>query len=390
MRLASALDAGIDGTTLAAGLHLGSFALIEEHPLPRCQAGIIVLAARALQLFLKKNARLNRLPDYVVVEGPLAGGHLGFGMDWARTTWPPSSPRSMQLPGAGAARHSADPGRRHLQRRRRGAVLCRPAPRRCRWRRASPSRRVRPARRGQAGIFQGRRGRHRGQPDLAHRLPDAHDQGSPASATASAPTARPTATCSTPTASAPTSTAWNREVAAHPRRARVSVMDKTCLCTHMRNFAIWTCGQTAWRLKDTSVQRGDGSYQLLSAEHVFRDYQFSTGRRSRCRSSRRQPAVSRQLRPQLRPIAASAACSAANPNVPAAARAAAACGSRWFGASARRRAGPRRRLRHSTDRGSPSAPDGCPPAPPTKTGHGSAAALSHTVMTMAAAARRHG
>ena len=71
--------------------------------------------------------------------------------------------------------------------------------------------------------------------------------------------------------------AWNREVAAHPEAKRVSVMDKTCLCTHMRNFAIWTCGQTAWRLKDTSVQRGDGSYQLLSAEHVFRDYQFSTG-----------------------------------------------------------------------------------------------------------------
>ena len=28
--------------------------------------------------------------------------------------------------------------------------------------------------------------------------------------------------------------------------------------------------------KDTTVQQADGSYQLLSAEHVFRDYQFST------------------------------------------------------------------------------------------------------------------
>ena len=44
----------------------------------------------------------------------------------------------------------------------------------------------------------------------------------------------------------------------------------------MRNFAIWTCGQTAWRLKDTSLRRPDGSYHLLSAEHVFKDYQFST------------------------------------------------------------------------------------------------------------------
>jgi len=54
------------------------------------------------------------------------------------------------------------------------------------------------------------------------------------------------------------------------------VWDKTCLCTHMRNFDIWTCGQTTSRLKDTTVQQADGSYQLLSAEHVFRDYQFST------------------------------------------------------------------------------------------------------------------
>jgi nitronate monooxygenase len=45
----------------------------------------------------------------------------------------------------------------------------------------------------------------------------------------------------------------------------------------MRNFDIWTCGQTAWRLKDTSRRLADGSYQLLSAEHVFKDYQFSTG-----------------------------------------------------------------------------------------------------------------
>jgi nitronate monooxygenase len=75
---------GIDGITLAAGLHLGSFALIESHPRFRdAKLGIIVSSLRALQLFLKKNARLNRLPDYVVVEGPLAGGHLGFGMDWA-------------------------------------------------------------------------------------------------------------------------------------------------------------------------------------------------------------------------------------------------------------------------------------------------------------------
>jgi nitronate monooxygenase len=71
-------------------------------------------------------------------------------------------------------------------------------------------------------------------------------------------------------------TSYNRELAAHPGEKRFSVTDKTCLCTHMRNFDIWTCGQSAWRLKDTSLRGSDGQYQLLSAEHVFNDYRLST------------------------------------------------------------------------------------------------------------------
>ena len=71
--------------------------------------------------------------------------------------------------------------------------------------------------------------------------------------------------------------AYNREVAAHPGEKKIAVFDKTCLCTHMRNFKCWTCGQTTSRLKDTTKKLADGSYQLLSAEHVFKDYQFSTG-----------------------------------------------------------------------------------------------------------------
>ena len=69
--------------------------------------------------------------------------------------------------------------------------------------------------------------------------------------------------------------AYNREVAAHPGARRISVKDKTCLCTHMRNFDCWTCGHYVYRLKDTSRRLPDGGYQLLTAEHLFRDYQFS-------------------------------------------------------------------------------------------------------------------
>ncbi len=85
VRLNSSLDAGIDGITLSAGLHLGSFALMADHPRFRdAKLGIIVSSVRALQLFLRKTARLDRLPDFIIIEGPLAGGHLGFGLDWAQ------------------------------------------------------------------------------------------------------------------------------------------------------------------------------------------------------------------------------------------------------------------------------------------------------------------
>jgi hypothetical protein len=30
------------------------------------------------------------------------------------------------------------------------------------------------------------------------------------------------------------------------------------------------------RLKDTTFKKPDGEYQMLTAEHVFKDYQFST------------------------------------------------------------------------------------------------------------------
>jgi hypothetical protein len=60
--------------------------LIEDHPRFRdvpSSASSSVLAARAAALPEEEVRALGRMPDYVVVEGPLAGGHLGFGMDWA-------------------------------------------------------------------------------------------------------------------------------------------------------------------------------------------------------------------------------------------------------------------------------------------------------------------
>jgi len=84
IRLKAALDAGADGISLSAGLHGHSMRLMSDHPRFRdAKIGIIVSSWRALKIFLRAAAKVNRMPDFVVVEGPLAGGHLGFGPDWA-------------------------------------------------------------------------------------------------------------------------------------------------------------------------------------------------------------------------------------------------------------------------------------------------------------------
>ena len=44
----------------------------------------------------------------------------------------------------------------------------------------------------------------------------------------------------------------------------------------MRNFDCWTCGHYTYRLRTPPCARDGGYYRILSAEHVFQDYQFST------------------------------------------------------------------------------------------------------------------
>jgi nitronate monooxygenase len=280
IRLGAALDAGIDGITLAAGLHLGSFALIEQHPRFRdAKLGVIVSSLRALQLFLKKNARLNRLPDYVVVEGPLAGGHLGFGMDWAEHDLAtiaaeirgylaqeqldiPLIPAGGIFTGSDAVRFM-EAGAAAVQVATRFTVT-----REC----GLPDEIKQEYFKADEDDIEVNQISPTGYPMRMIKSSPGIGDGIRPNCEAYGYLLDASGKCAY-------ITAWNREVAAHPGAKRVSVKDKTCLCTHMRNFEIWTCGQNAWRLKDTSVRRDDGTWQLLSAAHVFSDYRFSTDER---------------------------------------------------------------------------------------------------------------
>jgi nitronate monooxygenase len=276
MRLTAALDAGIDGITLSAGLHLGSFALIEDHPRFRAaKLGIIVSSSRALGMFLRKNARLNRLPDFIVVEGPLAGGHLGFGLDWAKydlhtivtevLAYLKTEHLDIPVIAAGGIFTGSD-ATAFLE---QGAAAVQVATRFTVTRECGLPDKVKQE------YFKASEDDIEVNTLSPTGYPMRMLKGSPGIGAGIRPNCEAYGYLLDAKGNCSYIDAYNREVALHPDAKKISVKDKTCLCTHMRNFDIWTCGQYTWRLKDTTQRLPDDTYQLLSAEHVFHDYQFS-------------------------------------------------------------------------------------------------------------------
>ncbi len=275
-RLTGAMDGGIDGITLSAGLHIGSLRLIEDHPRFRdVKIGPIVSSVRALKIFLKSANRVGRLPDYVIVEGPLAGGHLGFGDDW----------RDYNL------RDIVTEILAYLREEKLGIPVI-------------------PA----GGIFTGtdavsylRMGAAAVQ--VATRFTITEECGLPARVkqeyaraveedlvvSGVSPTGYPIrllsySPCFTSNIkpqceafgyllSREGTCAYLDAYEATPVDARgnkLPVQGKVCLCYHFSKFNCYTCGHLIYRVKDTTHRLPDGRYQLLTAQHVFQDYQFST------------------------------------------------------------------------------------------------------------------
>lgn len=280
VRLSAAMDAGIDGVTLSAGLHLGSLALVEDHPRFRdVKFGIIVSSLRALLLFLKKSARLNRLPDYIIVEGPLAGGHLGFGMDWAKYDLRAIVTEIIQylrkesldipvIPAGGIFTGSDAVG--YLE---AGAGAVQVATRFTVTKECGLPDRVKQE------YFKAEEADIEVNQISPTGYPMRMLKQSPAIGSGIRPNCEAYGYLLDSSGNCAYIEAYNRELAKHPDGENISVKDKTCLCTHMRNFDVWTCGHYAYRLKETSRRLPDGSWWLPSAEHVFHDYQYSTDNR---------------------------------------------------------------------------------------------------------------
>lgn len=274
-RVKACMDGGADGVTLSAGLHQGTFKLIEDLPRFRdMKIGIIVSSSRALKIFLRSASRTKRMPDFVVVEGPLAGGHLGFGADWAEHDLKTIAIDVINF----------------LKKEELNIPVI-------------------PA----GGIFTGTDGVEfmelgASAVQVATRFTISQECGLPttvkqvyAAATPedievnhSSPTGYPMRMLkSSPSLSS--NIRPNCEALGYildkdgycqyhdayengpvdEKGKKLPIREKMCICYHFMKFNTYTCGENASRLKETTLKLSNGSYFIPDAAHIFGDYRYS-------------------------------------------------------------------------------------------------------------------
>jgi len=276
VRLNAAMDAGIDGITLSAGLHNQSLRLMAENPRFRdVDIGIIVSSVRALKIFLRGGKRVDRLPDYVIVEGPLAGGHLGFGEDWADYNLKDVFQevldfiREEELPISVIPAGGVFTGTDATEYLESGAAAVQVATRFTVTKEC-------------------------GLPDPVKQKYFAADEedilvnslsatgylmrmlnNSPCIGSNVKPQCEPFGYILSTKGTCLYIDAYE-ETDVDEKGKKLPVTTKMCTCYHFSKHNVYTCGHYCYRLKDTTIQKEDGSYQLLTAEHVFNDYLHST------------------------------------------------------------------------------------------------------------------
>ncbi len=278
-RLAAAMDGGIDGITLSAGLHTSSLRLMAENPrFHDVNIGIIVSSVRALKIFLRSGRRVDRLPDYIIVEGPLAGGHLGFGEDWADYNLAdivvevinflrdeglsiPVIPAGGVFTGTDAV-NMLELGAAGVQVATRFTVTeeCGLSPRAKQAYFSATEDQVEVSSVSATGY-------------LIRIL-----NNSPAIGSNIKPQCEALGYNLDAKGHCSYLDAWDA-TGVDAKGRKLPVTEKICICYHFGKQNVWTCGHYVYRLKDTTRLLPDGKYQLLSAEHVFNDYLYSTEHR---------------------------------------------------------------------------------------------------------------
>lgn len=274
-RLRAALDAGIDGITLSAGLHNGTLKLIKDHPrFHEVKIGIIVSSVRALKIFVRSGSRVKRVPDYCIVEGPLAGGHLGFGEDWAdyelRNIVPEvldyvkNENLDIKVIPAGGIFTGSDA----VEYMQMGCAAVQVATRFTVTRECGLPEHVKQ----QYFVAS--------EEDVEVNSLSATGylirmlKNSPAIGSNIKPQCEPLGYTLSSEGTCLYLDAYHA-TGFDADGKKLPVTDKICICHHFGQHNVWTCGHNVYRLKDTTNRLSDGSYQILTAEHVFNDYLFS-------------------------------------------------------------------------------------------------------------------
>ncbi len=277
-RLIGALDGGIDGISLGAGLHLSSFDLIKDHPRFRdAKLGIIVSSQRALKLFLKRTARLKRNPDFIVVEGPLAGGHLGFGLDdWFNYDLKTITQEVMELLKKESLSIPVIPaggiftGSDAVELIEAGASAVQVATRFTITKESGLPEKAKQA------YFEAK------EEDIVVNLvsPTGYPMRmlaqSPCIGAGIKPNCESMGYILDREGNCSYIEAYQQAKELQPDN--ISVKEKTCLCTQMRAYRTWTCGHSTSRLKETSQRMDDGTFRILTTEEVFNDYLYGTNK----------------------------------------------------------------------------------------------------------------
>lgn len=274
-RIKACMDGGADGVTLSAGLHQGTFKQIEDLSRFRdMKIGIIVSSSRALRIFLRSASRVNRMPDFIVVEGPLAGGHLGFGDDWANYDLKTITidvinflkQEELDIPVIPAG--GIFTGTDGVDLLSLGASAIQVATRftisqEC----GLPS-----------NVKQIYANANEDEIEVNYSSPTGYPmrmlKSSPSLSSNIRPNCEALGYILDKDGHCQYHEAWDKSpIGADGKKA--PVREKMCICYHFMKFNTYTCGHNAYRLRNTTLQLPNGSYLIPNAEHIFNDYRYS-------------------------------------------------------------------------------------------------------------------
>ncbi len=272
-------EAGIDGITLSAGLHQKTLSLVTDQPRFRdVKIGIIVSSARALKIFLRSSSRVDRLPDYIVVEGPLAGGHLGFGDDWREHTLrdivveviAALKEDGLDIPVIPAG--GVFTGTDAVEFLELGAAAVQVATRFTISKECGLPGKVKQV------YFNA----NEDDVEVNYSSPTGYPmrmlKNSPSLRSNIAPNCEALGYILDKDGKCQYHQAWESTPLGEDGK-KLPVRSKMCICYHFMKYDCYTCGHKVYRLSDTTYQLPNGEFYLPSAEHIFNDYRYSTDHR---------------------------------------------------------------------------------------------------------------